>query len=303
MNSLPPLEDLRVFVLVARRSSFVAAATELNASPALVSKRVRLLEENLGVRLLHRTTRRVAITEDGERVYHWAQRILDAMQQMHEEVSALHQEPRGQLRMVSSFGFGRRYLAPAIAQLSARYPELDIRFDVHDRLVDLVGEGVDLDIRVGDEIAPELIARQLAPNHRILCAAPSYLAGHGEPRSLAELAGHACLLIKERDHPFGVWRLQGPQGEESVKVTGSLSSNHGEMVHQWGIDGCGILLRSRWDVRDSLRSGRLVHILPDYRQPANVWAVYSAPLASSAKVRVTVEFLRSYFAQHYDALE
>lgn len=303
MNSLPPLEDLRVFVLVARRSSFAAAAAELNASPAFVSKRVRLLEDNLGVRLLHRTTRRVAITEDGERVYHWAQRILDAMQQMHEEVSALHQEPRGQLRMVSSFGFGRRYLAPAIAQLSARYPELDIRFDVHDRLVDLVGEGVDLDIRVGDEIAPELIARQLAPNHRILCAAPAYLARHGEPRSLAELAGHACLLIKERDHPFGLWRLQGPQGEESVKVTGSLSSNHGEMVHQWGIDGCGILLRSWWDVRDSLRSGRLVHILPDYRQPANIWAVYAAPLASSAKVRVTVEFLRAYFAQHYDAVD
>lgn len=298
---MPNLEDLRVFVLVARRSSFAAAASELGTSPAFVSKRIRLLEDNLGVRLLHRTTRRVAVTEDGERVYHWALHIFDAVERMSDEVSALHREPRGQLRIVSSFGLGRRHVAPALSELSAQYPQLDIHFEAYDRLVDLIAEGFDLDIRVGDNIAPNLIAKPLAANRRILCAAPEYLSRRGEPRSLGELAGHDCLVIKERDHPFGLWRLQGPAGEESVKVTGPLSANQGEAVHQWGLDGRGILLRSLWDVGDSLASGRLVHILPDYQQPANIWAVYAAPLASSAKIRITVEFFRQYFTERYGA--
>lgn len=297
VNNLPNLDDLRVFVVVARRSSFAAAASELGASPAYVSKRIQLLEQSIGVRLLHRTTRRVAVTDDGERVYRWALHIFDAVEQMSDEVSALHQEPRGQLHIVSSFGLGRRHVGPALSELSQRYPALDIRFDMLDRLVDLIEEGYDLDIRIGDNIAPNLIAKLLANNARVLCASPGYLQRHGEPRTLAELSGHECLVIKERDHPFGLWRLQGPDGEESVKVTGVLSANHGEVVHQWGIDGRGILLRSQWDVRESLANGKLVHILQDYRQQANIWAVYAAPLASSAKVRVTVEHLRQYFAE------
>ncbi len=298
MNSLPNLEDLRVFVLVARRSSFAAVAAEMGTSPAFVSKRIRLLEESLGVRLLHRTTRRVAVSEDGERVYRWAQHIFEAVERMTDEVSELHQEPRGQLRILSSFGLGRRVVAPALSELSARYPALDIRLDLSDRLVDLIDEGFDLDIRIGDNIAPNLIAKPLAKNSRILCASPAYLARQGEPGSLAELAGHDCLVIKERDHPFGLWRLQGPTGEESVKVTGPLSANNGEIVHQWAVDGRGIALRSWWDVGESLENGRLVHVLPEYSQAANIWAVYAAPLATSAKIRVTVEFFRQYFQEH-----
>ncbi|MDF3933814.1 LysR substrate-binding domain-containing protein [Pseudomonas citronellolis] len=299
MNNLPNLEDLAVFVQVARRASFAAAAGELGMSTAFISKRIRLLEQNLGVRLLHRTTRRVSVSEDGERVYHWALRILDSVQRMGDEVSALHREPSGQLRIASSLGLGRRFVAPALSELAARYPQLDIRLDVHDRLVDLVAEGVDLDIRVGNEIAANLIAKPLARNRRVLCAAPGYLARRGTPRSLAELTSHDCLIIKERDHPFGVWHLEGPGGEESVKVTGPLSSNHGEVVHQWCLDGRGVLLRSWWDVHDSLADGRLVQVLPEYQQQADIWAVHASPLASSAKVRVAVEFFRQYFAERY----
>lgn len=299
MNNLPNLEDLAVFVQVARRASFAAAASELGMSTAFISKRIRLLEQNLGVRLLHRTTRRVSVSEDGERVYHWALRILDSVQRMGDEVSALHREPSGQLRIASSLGLGRRFVAPALSELAARYPQLDIRLDVHDRLVDLVAEGVDLDIRVGNEIAANLIAKPLAKNRRVLCAAPAYLERRGTPRSLAELTSHDCLVIKERDHPFGVWHLGGPSGEENVKVTGPLSSNHGEVVHQWCLDGRGILLRSWWDVHDSLADGRLVQVLPEYQQQADIWAVHAAPLASSARVRVAVEFFRQYFAERY----
>jgi len=299
VNNLPNLEDLAVFVQVAKRASFAAAASELGMSTAFISKRIRLLEQNLGVRLLHRTTRRVSVSEDGERVYHWALRILDSVQRMGDEVSALHREPSGQLRIASSLGLGRRFVAPALSELAARYPQLDIRLDVHDRLVDLVAEGVDLDIRVGNEIAANLIAKPLAKNRRVLCAAPAYLERRGTPRSLAELTSHDCLVIKERDHPFGVWHLEGPSGEENVKVTGPLSSNHGEVVHQWCLDGRGILLRSWWDVHDNLADGRLVQVLPEYQQQADIWAVHAAPLASSARVRVAVEFFRQYFAERY----
>ncbi|MDQ7771595.1 LysR substrate-binding domain-containing protein, partial [Serratia nevei] len=193
----------------------------------------------------------------------------------------------------------RRFVAPALSALAREYPQLELRLDVSDRLVDLVSEGFDLDIRIGDDIAPNLIARKLADNQRILCASPAYLQRHGVPKSVAELAGRTCLVIKERDHPFGLWRLQGPGGEETVKVTGALASNHGEIVHQWCLDGQGVALRSAWDVKENIDSGRLVHILPEYLQPANIWAVYVSRLATSAKVRVTVEFLRDYFREHY----
>ncbi len=299
MNNLPLLNDLRVFMLVARRAGFAAAAEELGVSPAFVSKRVSLLEQTLNVMLLHRTTRRVTITEEGERIYEWAQRILQDVDEMMDELSDVRQVPQGTLRIISSFGFGRRVVAPALSALALQYPQLELRFDVQDRLVDLVNEGVDLDIRVGDDIAPNLIARQLAANHRVLCASPQFLARHASPKQLSDLAALPCLVIKERDHPFGVWQLHSKEGQHAIKVTGPLSSNHGEIVHQWCLDGQGIALRSWWDVRENIASGHLVQVLPDYWQPANVWAVYVSRLATSAKIRTTVEFLRHYFQQHY----
>lgn len=299
MNNLPLLNDLRVFMLVARRAGFAAAAEELGVSPAFVSKRVSLLEQTLNVMLLHRTTRRVTITEEGERIYEWAQRILQDVDEMMDELSDVRQVPQGTLRIISSFGFGRRVVAPALSALALQYPQLELRFDVQDRLVDLVNEGVDLDIRVGDDIAPNLIARQLAANHRVLCASPQFLARHASPKQLSDLAALPCLVIKERDHPFGVWQLHSKEGQHAIKVTGPLSSNHGEIVHQWCLDGQGIALRSWWDVRENIASGHLVQVLPDYWQPANVWAVYVSRLATSAKIRTTVEFLRHFFQQHY----
>ncbi|EHK0947534.1 TPA: LysR family transcriptional regulator [Citrobacter farmeri] len=299
MNNPPLLTDLRVFILVARRAGFAVVAQELGVSPAYISKRIALLEQNLNVVLLHRTTRRVTITEEGERIYEWAQRILHDVDQMMDELSDVRQVPQGMLRIISSFGFGRQVVAPALSALARQYPQLELRFDVEDRLVDLANEGVDLDIRIGDDIAPNLIARKLGTNYRILCASPAFLAQHGTPKQLADLATCSCLVIKERDHPFGIWQLQNKEGEHVIKVTGPLSSNHGEIVHQWCLDGQGIALRSWWDVCDNIASGHLVHVLPEYYQPANIWAVYVSRLATSAKVRITVEFLRRYFAERY----
>lgn len=164
----------------------------------------------------------------------------------------------------------------------------------------MANEGVDLDIRVGDDIAPNLIARQLASNHRILCASPAFVARYPRPKQLSDLAALPCLVIKERDRPFGVWQLRDDkEGEHAIKVTGPLSSNHGEIVHQWCLEGQGIALRSWWDVRENIASGNLVQLLPEYYQPANIWAVYVSRLATSAKIRTTVEFLRHYFQQRF----
>ena len=290
-NSSLSNDDLRVFCVVVRKASFVAAADDLGASAAYVSKRIRLLETQLGTRLLHRTTRRVALTDEGERVYRWAQRILDDVDQLLQEVGGTRAQARGPLRVCSSFGFGQQVVAPALGALVEQHPALQVRLELFDRLVDVAAEGFDLDVRVGNDIAPHLIARQLAPNHRVLCAAPAYLAARGTPRSPQELAGHDCLPIKERDHPFGVWRLLCDGQEQTVKVSGKLSSNHGEVALRWALDGRGIVLRSVWQVAPLLASGQLVQVLPGCTQPADIWAVYPVRLERSAKLRVAVEFL------------
>jgi len=296
VNNLPPLDDLRVFLLVAQRASFIAAAKELGSSPAYVSKRVKLLEQVMGAKLLHRSTRQVSLTENGERVRRWALRMLDEVGELLDEVSSAGGTPRGLVRIGSSVGFGRRHVAPLLSKLGEDYPGLEIRFDVFDKLVDLIAEGIDLDVRIGNEIAPHLIARRLARNWRVLCAAPAYLAAHGRPQTLEDLSEHNCLVTKERDHPFGIWRLSGPEGQRNVKVRGTLSSNHGEIVHGWALGGHGIMLRSLWDVRGSLEAGKLEQVLPDYRQDADIWAVYPSRLSGSARLRACVEFFERHLS-------
>ena len=292
MNNGPLLEDLRLFRIAARRGSFAATANELGTSGAFVSKRIAILEKRLQVKLFHRTTRRVAVTEEGETIYGWAQKLSDDVDQMMEAVAAAKSGPQGLLRISTSFGLGRNYIAPVLSELRRRYPALEIRLDLFDRVVDLVDEGIDLDIRVGEVPEPNLIAHRIVASSRILCASPAYLERHGEPRTLADLAQHACLVIHERDHSFGVWRLYGPSGLETVKVTGPMASNHGDIVRTWAIEGHGIMLRAIWDVAENLNTGELIRVLPAYRQSAEVWAVSPVRLSSSGKVRVCVRFLQ-----------
>ncbi|MGE7991122.1 LysR substrate-binding domain-containing protein [Pseudomonas sp. NPDC089554] len=285
--------DLRVFLTVIRKASFAAAAVELDQSPAYVSKRIRILEETLGTRLLHRSARRIALTDAGMRAQQWAERLLENLDDFMADLNQVRQAPRGLLHVCSSLGFGRNHVAPAIAELAAAYPDLEIRLDVFDRAVDIVAEGFDLEIRVGDDLPVQHICRQLASNRRILCGTPQYLARRGTPQTLDDLAGHDCLVLKERNSPFGLWRLQAADEEHTVRINGTLSSNSGEIVLQWALAHCGLLLRSQWDVQPMLDQGRLVQVLPAYSQSANVWAVYPTRLADSAKLRVCVEFLQA----------
>ena len=267
-NQLPSPDDLEVFIQVVRRANFSLAAKDLGVSPSYITKRVKVLETQLGAQLFHRSTRKVSLSEDGERTYVWAQRILDDVDNLMENISEKRRAPRGVLRICSSFGFGRNVVGPVLPGLAQTYPSLEIRFEVFDRLVDVGAEGFDLDIRVGDEIAPHHIAKRIASNHRILCAAPAYLKRQGTPRQLSDLPDHSCVVIRE-----------------------PMSTNHGEIAVEWAVNGMGIVLRSLWDVQQHLRTGALVQILPKYRQEANVWAVFPARLETSAKVKVATEWI------------
>jgi len=295
VNNLPPLDDLRLFCFVVRNSSFLATATELGVSPAYVSKRIALLEGLLNVRLLHRTTRRVTLSEDGETVHRWAQRIIEDAEQMAEAVTSLKTAPRGVLKISTSSGFGRKRIGPALSELALLHPQLRIQLELLSRPVDLIGEGFDIDIRIGGESDPSLIVKRIAANARVLCAAPAYLARRGAPATLRDLEKHDCIVVRERDQSFGIWKLAGPKGTEAVRAAGPLSCNNGEVAHQWALDGHGIILRSDWDVEAELRAGILVRVLPEYRQDAPICAVYPMRLTESAKVRVCVEFLQSKF--------
>lgn len=296
-DRLPLAEDLRVFLAVVNKQSFAAAATELGQSPAYVSKRIQILEEALSARLLHRSTRGIRLTEEGERAQRWALHILDNFDQFIGDLSDSRTEPRGNVHICSSFGFGRCHVAPAVAELAERYPQLSLRLDLYDRVVDLVAEGVDLEILVGDDIPEQHIGKKLAQHQRILCASPDYLQSQGVPDSLADLTQHQCLVLKERDNPFGIWSVTAGEEEQRIRVKGALSSNSGEVVLQWALKHHGIILRSQWDVQPYLDSGELVQVLPAYSQPASVWAVYPMRLAESAKLRVCVEFFQQRFSQ------
>ncbi|WHZ42850.1 LysR substrate-binding domain-containing protein [Rahnella bonaserana] len=296
-DRLPLAEDLRVFLAVVNKQSFAAAATELGQSPAYVSKRIQILEESLNARLLHRSTRGVRLTDEGEKARHWALQILDNFDQFIGDLSDSRTEPRGNVHICSSFGFGRCHVAPAVAELAEQYPLLNLRLDLFDRVVDLVAEGVDLEILVGDDIPEQHIGKRLVQHQRILCASPAYLAAQGIPQTPDELTQHQCLVLKERDNLFGIWPLTADGQEHRVRVRGALSSNSGEVVLQWALKNHGIILRSQWDVQPYLKSGELVQILPACSQPASVWAVYPTRLADSAKLRVCVEFLQQRFSQ------
>lgn len=295
MNIRPQLDDLRLFCVVARNRSFAATSRELGISKAVVSKRIALLEGAVQESLFHRTTRNVSLTAQGEIVHQWAQRILEDVDLMGEAISREKAAPSGLLRICSSTGFGRSRLAPALSALARQYPQLEIQVELFDRPVDLVDEGFQLDIRVGQVREGNVIKRRIARNRRVLCAAPAYLERFGQPQSLEDLKAHHCIAIRERDQDFGRWELDGPEGRVAIRVSGPLSANNGEIVRQWAIDGHGIILRSTWDIGREIEAGLLVPVLPRYYQQADVWAVYPSRLSVSAKVKVCIEFLEEWF--------
>lgn len=297
MKHYPIPKDLLVFITVVKKGSFNTAAEALGQTPAFVTKRIQQLESQLNTRLLHRTSRSVTLTDAGIKAYDKSIQILEQYQLMLDDLGQVKTNPEGKVRIGCSFGFGRNYIAPGIAELMTLYPDLQIHFELFDRQIDLAVDDIDLDIRVNNDIPQNCIAKLLTQNRRILCAAPCYIEQHGEPKTLKSLSEHECLITKERDQTFGVWELEENGTKKSIKLKTHMSSNSGEIILQWALNGKGIILRSQWDVQPLITSGQLIQVLPTYFQSANVWAVYQTPLISSAKLRACVEFFSRYFIE------
>lgn len=291
--------DLAFFSLLMQHGSLAATAQQMGITPPSVSKRLAALEARLGVRLLHRTTRRIALTPEGETYLGEGARVLADLEALERTVAGARSTPRGLLKVGASLGFGRRHVAPALAQLAERHPELELQLLLGERPARLVEDGLDAVIRLGDLPDARFTARLLAPNQRVLCAAPAYLARAGEPATPRELGRHRCLFIREGDEAFGSWQLSaGPTGSrhETVKVRGPLNTNDGETALQWALAGHGVLLRSLWDAAPYLRSGRLRRVLPDWRGPAaDISVVFPSKAQMSAKTRALVDFLLAWF--------
>jgi LysR family transcriptional activator of dmlA len=302
MNDDIKLIDLRVFCRVAHLSSFVAAAQELGISPAYVSKRIAELERRLGVVLFQRTTRRVHLSAQGETAYALASRILAGVDGLSAEMSNARAALSGSLRVSTSLRLGRNHVSPILAMFGREHPGLEIWLELVNSRMDMIDEHIDIDVRVGEVIEQNLIAQRVIESERILCASPAYIEKRGAPASVADLSRHDCLLFRGRDQPFGVWRLEGPGGIESIKVSGRAGSNHGDIIRNWALDGYGIIMLSDWDVADDLDSGALVRVLPRHAQPADVMAVTAIRSASSARIRHTVEFLVSQLREGRYAL-
>lgn len=291
--------DLAFFSTLARQPSLALAAPQLGISAPAVSRRLAKLEAHLGVRLLNRTTRRLSLTPEGERYLEEGERLLREIAALEASLAQGREQPRGLLRINATFGFGRRHLAPALADFARAWPEVEAVLQLSDRPLDLTAEAFDLGIRFGAPPDARVLARKLASNRRLLCAAPAYLAQAGTPRQPRDLLGHACIVIRENEAAFNNWQLSDGRQQQTIKVRGPLSANHGEIAVDWALAGLGVVLRSEWDVAGYLRSGELVRVLPDWQgSEADIHAVYPQRHHLSATVRVFIDFLAARFAAY-----
>lgn len=284
--------ELGFFVTLARHASLSATARALDITPPAVTKRLAQMEQRLGVRLVNRSTRTLSLTAEGELLLAHATRILAEIREMEEQIAGSQGAPKGLLRVNATLGFGRTTIAPLVSAFAQIYPEVEVQLQLTDRPIKLVEEAFDLGIRFGELPDTRLSARKLMSNRRFLCAAPSYLRKFGAPQTPDELAAHRCILHRQNDDAHGVWRLTKGSKTETVKVGGTLSSNDGDVVLNWALDGHGILLRSEWDAGKYLASGRLQQVLKDYRPaPADLFVYYPSRRNMPARLRAFIDFL------------
>ncbi|MHB1953547.1 MAG: LysR family transcriptional regulator [Sulfobacillus sp.] len=290
---------MRAFTTVVSAGSFAGAADRLRISRAMITKHVAQLEQSLGTRLLHRTTRRLSLTEAGARYHEQCLQILEAVADAEASVteSALH--PQGLLRIHAPMSFGVQQLTPALIAYQRRYPAVMIDLSLNDRTVDLVEEGCDVAIRIGLLTDSSLIAKRLGAVRLVVCAAPGYLETHGRPHAPRDLATHTCLSYSywsDQDH----WRFRQTRGgqEQMIRVTGSLRANNGDVLRQAAVAGLGLILQPLFLVDEDLKAGRLEAVLTDYEvAPLSVYAVYLSRRYVSRKVRSLIAFLQEHYAE------
>ena len=294
--------DLGFFSALAGAGSLSAAARELGVTTPAVSKHLALMESRLGVPLVVRTTRRMSLTPEGELYLQSARRILSEIDGMEELLGVSKATPKGLLRVNATLGFGRSHVAPLISRFVRKHPQVEVQLQLSVNPPPLTDDSFDVCIRFGAPPDSRVIARYIAPNRRLLCAAPAYLGKHGTPKVPNDLTKHNCIGIRQGEEAYGVWRLSSGRGKgaitEAVKTRGNLTTNDGEIAVNWALEGHGILMRAEWDIERYLRNGRLVHVLPQYHTPdADIHAVYPQRHQLAARVRAFVDFIALSFSQ------
>ena len=254
------------------------------------------MEARTGVSLVNRSTRRMSLTPEGEVFVEHARRILGEIEDLNELLGQSRREPQGLLRVNATLGFGRTHVAPIISRFAREHRGVDVQLQLSVNPPPLTDDAYDVCIRFGEPPDGRVIARRIASNRRLLCAAPAYLEKHGHPKTPSDLVRHNCIGIRQGDEAYGLWRLATGQGAkartESVKTRGNLTTNDGEIAVSWALDGHGILMRAEWDINRYLRSGRLIQVLPHYQTPgADIYAVYPQRHQLSTRVRAFVDAL------------
>ena len=293
-------DDLVFFITLSTATSLADAARKLDVTPPAITQRLRLLEKRLGMRLIDRSGRHTVLTDEGELLVQHARRICDDLDNLSDTLASRRGTVTGHLRVIAPFGFGQRYVAPAIGQFRSLYPEITASLVLSDRPTRISDDMWDVMVHIGELRDSSLVSRKLAPNQRILCAAPHYLARHGKPQQPSELHKHDCIALRENGEDVTMWRFMpnGSGAAENVRIEPFLTSNDGGTVRDWALAGLGIIARSEWDVAEHLQAGRLVPLLGDWKLPdADIVALISSRHDRSLRVARFLDHLHAAVSQ------
>lgn len=291
------LKQIESFVAVSMKGSLTAAAAAEGVAPAVIGRRIDALEERLGVKLLVRTTRRISLTHEGSAFLEDAQRILADLANAEASVSAGGLQASGHLRITAPAGFGRRHVAPLVPRFIARHPDVSLSLDLSDRLVDLVNDGYDCAIRVGDLPDSSLVSVRLADNRRLCVASPTYLAARGRPQNPGDITRHDCLTLSSEASQTRGWAFTVEGQATHVRPSTRLDCSDGQVLHAWCLEGLGLAWRSWWEVAADMQAGRLVSVLEEFAAPPNgIYAVFAQRKHLPLRVRLWIDFIKEAYA-------
>ncbi|RKP52739.1 LysR family transcriptional regulator [Trinickia fusca] len=290
---MPRLRQIETFVAVAAKGSLSAAAQAEGVAPAVIGRRLDALEERLGVKLFVRTTRKLTLTFEGSAFLEDCQRIVNDLHNAEASVSAGGVKASGHLRVSAPAGFGRKHVAPLVPAFASAHPDVSLTLDLSDRLVDLVNEGFDCAVRLGELPDSSLVSLRLGENRRVCVAAPGYLERHGMPETLTDLARHNCLALGASANQQRGWTFQEEGKVVSIKVSGTMECSDGAVLHEWCLAGHGLAWRSWWEVGDDIAAGRLNAVLERYcAPPIGIHAVFPQRRHLPLRVRLFLDFLK-----------
>ncbi|MGE5451052.1 MAG: LysR family transcriptional regulator [Acidobacteriota bacterium] len=290
------LKQIETFVAVATKGSLTAAAVAEGIAPAVIGRRIDALEERLGVKLLVRTTRRITLTHEGSAFLEDAQRLLADLANAEASVSAGGVKASGHLRITAPAGFGRRHVAPLVPRFVAEHPEVSLSLNLSDRLVDLVNEGFDCAIRVGDMPDSSLVSVRLADNRRLCVASPAYLAQRGRPVHPHDITQHECLTLSSEASQTRGWAFTLDGELIHVRPASRLDCSDGQVLHAWCLEGLGLAWRSLWEVDADVRAGKLVSVLDDHlAPPTGIYAVFAQRKHLPLRLRLWIDFVKQAY--------